>query len=194
MAVETKTLKALHFQEVRAFESQVLSTQGQPDVNLHRLTAEEVDDDSARTAAAAAAAAQSPRVARSKRGNDSALLAPSVALSAIPKAVAHASCTREGSSVHRRGLPRSARGPSHRLTASPARPFTPSAIASRRLVRGGRLAGPRPSLGPPASGLGGASDNSSSSFTNCSGSSSETRIKLKALSSFSQSKFETECF
>ena len=26
------------FQEVQAVESQVLSTQGQPDVNLHRLT------------------------------------------------------------------------------------------------------------------------------------------------------------
>ena len=38
LAVKTKTLKALHFQEVRAFESQVLSTWGQTDVNLHRLT------------------------------------------------------------------------------------------------------------------------------------------------------------
>ena len=38
MAVETKTLKALYFQKVQAVESQALSTQGQPDVNLHRLT------------------------------------------------------------------------------------------------------------------------------------------------------------
>ena len=39
MACETKTLKALYFPKVEAVESQALSTVGQADVNLHRLTA-----------------------------------------------------------------------------------------------------------------------------------------------------------
>ena len=44
MAVESKTLKALYFQTV---DNQALSTQGQADVNLHRLTAGELTYDEA---------------------------------------------------------------------------------------------------------------------------------------------------
>ena len=57
MTVETITLKGMYFQPV---DNQALSTQGQPDVNLHRLTARDAASSSstlARSPARSSAAA-----------------------------------------------------------------------------------------------------------------------------------------
>ena len=66
MAVVTKKLKALYFQKfLQAVERQVLSTRGQADVNLHRLTGDAA-------AAAAAAASASTRAATVKKAKATA--------------------------------------------------------------------------------------------------------------------------